>query len=77
MSGRLKGELRVQQCAIRVLVMVIALSAMFLVSTAAHAQVLYGSLIGTVTDKTGAVIPNIPVHDHRPGNGRIPHREIE
>ncbi len=61
MSGRLKGELRVQQCAIRVLVMVIALSAMFLASTAAHAQVLYGSLTGTVTDKTGAVIPNIPV----------------
>jgi hypothetical protein len=61
MSGRLKGEIRVQQCAIRVLVMVIALSAMFLASTAAHAQNLYGSITGTVTDKTGAVIPNVPV----------------
>ena len=61
MSGRLKGEFRVQQCAIRVLVMVIALSAMFLASTAAHAQVLYGSITGTVTDKTGAVIPNVSV----------------
>jgi len=61
MSGRPKGEFRVQQCAIRVLVMVIALSAMFLASSAANAQVLYGSLAGTVTDKTGAVIPNVPV----------------
>jgi Carboxypeptidase regulatory-like domain/TonB dependent receptor len=61
MSGRPKGEFRVQQCAIRILVMVIALSAMFLVSTAAQAQTLYGSLTGTVTDKTGAVIPNVPV----------------
>ena len=61
MSGRLKGEFRVQQCAIRVLVMVIALSAMFLASTAAHAQVLYGSITGTVTDKTGAVVPNVSV----------------
>ena len=35
--------------------------ALFMVSSAAHAQVLYGSLTGTVTDKTGAVIPNVPV----------------
>jgi hypothetical protein len=61
MSGRPKGEFRVQLCAIRVLMMVIALSAMLLASSAANAQVLYGSLTGTVTDKTGAVIPNIPV----------------
>jgi carboxypeptidase family protein len=61
MSGRPKSEFRVQLCAVRVLVMVIALSAMFLASTAAHAQVLYGSLTGTVTDKTGAVIPNVPI----------------
>jgi hypothetical protein len=31
------------------------------VSTSARAQVLYGSLTGTVTDSTGSVIPNTPV----------------
>src|SRR6202041_3325265 len=31
------------------------------VSTSAHAQVLYGSLTGTVTDSTASVIPNTPV----------------
>jgi len=71
MSGRLKGELRVQQCAIRVLVMVIALSAMFFASTAAHAQNLYGSLTGTVTDKTGAVIPNVPVTVTNQATGEV------
>ncbi|MGO8757752.1 MAG: carboxypeptidase-like regulatory domain-containing protein, partial [Terracidiphilus sp.] len=32
-----------------------------MVSSAANAQVLYGSLTGSVTDKTGAAIPNVPV----------------
>ncbi len=61
MSRRSKGELRVQQCAIRTLMMVVALTAIFLAGTAAHAQILYGSITGTVTDKTGAVIPNVTV----------------
>ena len=61
MSGRPKSEFQVQQCAIRILVMVFALAAMFLASTAANAQVLYGSITGTVSDKTGAVVPNVPV----------------
>jgi hypothetical protein len=71
MSGRPKGEFQVQQCAIRILMMVIALSAMFLASTATHAQNLYGSLTGTVTDKTGAVIPNIPVTITNQATGEV------
>jgi Carboxypeptidase regulatory-like domain/TonB dependent receptor len=40
-----------------------ALSLAFLVSSrsAANAQVLYGSISGTVTDKTGAVVPNAAI----------------
>jgi len=71
MSGRPKGEFQVQQRAIRILVMVIALSAMFLASSAARAQNLYGSLTGTVTDKTGAVIPNIPVTITNQATGEV------
>jgi hypothetical protein len=41
--------------------MAVALFALFLGNSAAHAQVLYGSLTGTVTDKTGAVIPGVTV----------------
>ncbi len=41
--------------------MVIALSAMFLASAAAHAQVLYGSITGTVTDPSNAAIAGAKV----------------
>ena len=71
MSGRPKSEFRVQQCAIRILVTVIALSAMFLASTAANAQILYGSITGSVTDKTGAVIPNVTVTITDQGTGEV------
>jgi len=48
-------------CAIKGITAVIAFLALLMAGSAANAQVLYGSLTGTVTDKTGAVIPNVPV----------------
>ena len=39
----------------------VALALILLASLHARAQVLYGSITGTVADKTGAVIPNVPV----------------
>ncbi len=63
MSGRPMSDSKVQTCVIRSLVVTIALVAMLLTSSAAHAQVLYGSIAGTAqfSDKTGAVVPNLPV----------------
>jgi len=61
MTGRPMSDSKVHACVIRILVSAIALVAMLLGSSAARAQVLYGSLNGSVTDKTGAVIPNVPV----------------
>ncbi len=61
MSGRPKSYFRFQPCAVRFLSLTLALLAMFVMGTAARAQVLYGSITGSVTDKTGAVIPNVPV----------------
>ncbi len=37
------------------------LVAVLLVPAAANAQVLYGSIVGTVTDPSGAVVPNATV----------------
>src|SRR5580693_4910704 len=71
MSGRPKGEFRVQLCAVRCLVTLIALSAMLLSSGAVHAQILYGSITGTVTDKTGAVVPNAAITLTNQGTGEV------
>ena len=52
------GKARTQQLGLRFALLL----CVFLISvSAAHAQVLYGSLTGTITDSTGAVIPNIAV----------------
>jgi hypothetical protein len=40
---------------------VLALAIVAILGTAAHAQVVYGTLTGTVQDKTGAVLPNAAV----------------
>ncbi|MGP8187815.1 MAG: carboxypeptidase regulatory-like domain-containing protein [Terracidiphilus sp.] len=42
---------------------------MLLFSLSASAQILYGSITGTVTDKTGAVIPNVSVTITDQGTG--------
>ncbi len=39
----------------------LALAAFSLTTVAAHAQGVYGSIVGTVTDSTGAVVPNATV----------------
>ncbi len=39
----------------------IAISALLLVLPAAHAQAIYGSIVGTVIDGSGAVVPGITV----------------
>jgi len=49
----------------------VAILALFAVTSAAHAQILYGSLTGTVTDKTGAVIPNVTLTLTNQGTGAI------
>lgn len=43
------------------LALILLVSHLFLLATAVHAQVLYGSLTGTVTDPTGAIIPQATV----------------
>ncbi len=61
MSGRPGNYSKGFVCAIRGITGAIAFLALLMVSSAANAQVLYGSLTGSVTDKTGAAIPNVPV----------------
>ncbi len=39
----------------------IFLAILFTATTAGHAQAVYGSIFGTVTDSTGAVVPNATV----------------
>jgi hypothetical protein len=49
----------------------IAILTLLAVGGAARAQVLYGSLTGTVTDKTGAVVPNVGVTVSNQGTGEV------
>jgi len=53
----------------RHLLVVVAL--VFLAMPSLYAQVLYGSLTGTVQDKTGAIIPGTPVEITNQGTGEI------
>jgi hypothetical protein len=39
----------------------VALVLLLSIGSRAHAQILYGSISGTVTDKTGAVVPNVAI----------------
>ncbi len=61
MSGRPERESKIHGYAIRIAAATIALLALFMMSSIAQAQVLYGSISGTVSDKTGAVVPSLPV----------------
>jgi len=45
----------------RQIVSAILLAASLLISNLAHAQAVYGSIYGTVTDNTGAVVPNATI----------------
>lgn len=59
MSGRPDRDSMIHTYAIRILTTAIAFLVLLMVSSVAQAQVLYGSLTGTVTDKAGAVVPNV------------------
>ena len=61
MSGRPDRDSMIHTYAIRITTTAIAFLALLMMSSVAQAQVLYGSLTGTVTDKAGAVIPNVAV----------------
>ena len=61
MSGRPGFNSLFKPGAIRPLWMAVALLALFLGNGKVTAQVLYGSLTGAVTDKTGAVIPGAAI----------------
>ena len=71
MSGRPVLNLPVTAGAMRKLLMAVALLTMFLGISSANAQVLYGSITGTVTDKTGAVIPDVTVSITNQGTGEV------
>jgi hypothetical protein len=61
MSGRPKTESNIGARAVRPLIVMVALVALLSSGIAAHAQVLYGSIVGTVTDPSGAIIPGAKV----------------
>jgi Carboxypeptidase regulatory-like domain len=71
MSARPGVNHRSPSCAIRLLLTQFVLLAIFFGPTSAHAQVLYGSLTGTVTDSAGAVIPNAAVTVTNQGTGEV------
>jgi hypothetical protein len=71
MSGRPGVNHCFPSCAIRLLLTQFVLLAIFFGATSAHAQVLYGSLTGTVTDSAGAVIPNAAVTVTNQGTGEV------
>jgi hypothetical protein len=49
----------------------LVLLAMFALASRLNAQVLYGNLVGTVTDSTGAVIPNASIKAVNNGTGGV------
>jgi carboxypeptidase family protein/TonB-dependent receptor-like protein len=61
MSGRPRVNRRFRSYAIRALLSAVALFAGIFINSAANAQVLYGSLTGTVTDPGNGVIPGAKV----------------
>lgn len=71
MTGRPKDETRAKSCVSGIWMAAIALLVLLLGGSAAMAQILYGSLTGTITDKTGAVIPNVSVTVTNQGTGEV------
>jgi hypothetical protein len=69
--GRPVIGFQTNSCATRTFAVLIAFAAMLLAGSSASAQVLYGSITGTVTDKSGAVIPNVTVTLTNQGTGEV------
>ncbi len=61
MSGRPELNRRIKRCAVQTLLIAVALLTLSLGSRTVNAQILYGSVAGTVADKTGALIPNASI----------------
>ncbi len=55
------SKTRVNSCVTRTIIAAAFLVGLMLGAATSSAQVLYGSITGSVTDKTGAVIPNVAV----------------
>ena len=55
--------------------MLVALGVLFLSAQPMRAQVAGGTILGTVTDPGGAVIPNAQVTMKDSATGRVSHRE--
>lgn len=71
MSGRPERNSMIHAFAIRIAATAIAFLALLMMSSAAQAQVLYGSISGTVSDKTGAVVPNVPLTVTNQATGEV------
>jgi len=70
MSGRPDMKRRFNAVAIGTL-LAVALLMICIVSSTANAQILYGSITGTVSDKTGAVVPGVTVTLTNQGTGAV------
>jgi len=71
MSGRPKMQLRTEWLTTRRWLLPILLLAVLLMTATVRGQVLYGTLTGTVTDKTGAVVPKLTVTLTNQATGEI------
>jgi hypothetical protein len=71
MSGRPERNSVIHAYAIRIATTTIAFLVLLMASSVAQAQVLYGSISGTVSDKTGAVVPNVPVTITNQATGEV------
>jgi hypothetical protein len=71
MSGRPDMKRRFNAGAIGALLMAVMLLTICFVSSTANAQILYGSVTGTVSDMTGAVIPGVAVTLTDQGTGAV------
>jgi len=71
MSGRPEIYRRIKRCAVQTLLITVALLTLLFSSSAINAQILYGSLSGTVADQAGALIPNLAITLTDQGTGAI------
>jgi hypothetical protein len=61
MTGKASGGIRNMRVFHCVVFTALATALLIFAASTAHAQILYGSITGTVTDKTGAVVPNVAI----------------